>query len=107
MLVKLERDGETLEPLSGSRATLRMRPDGAVGGLATINRYFGAANFSEDGVVTWTGPMGSTQMAGPPELMEQEAAFLQALQSVARWRVEGTDLVLESGDGAVRVTFRR
>lgn len=106
-LVKLERNGETLEPRAGSKATLRMRTDGAVGGLATINRYFGAARFSEDGAVTWTGPMGSTQMAGPPELMEQEAAFLQALQSVARWGMEGTDLVLESGDGAVRLTFRR
>jgi heat shock protein HslJ len=108
VLVKLERNGETLEPRAGSKATLRMRTDGAVGGLATINRYFGSASFSEDGVVTWTGPMGSTQMAGPPELMEQEAAFLRALESAMRWRLEGADLlVLEGADGAVRLTFRR
>jgi len=107
-LVRIERDVQALEPLPGSKATLRMRRDGAVGGLATINRYFGAAGLGDDGVVTWTGPMGSTQMAGPPELMEQEAAFLKALQSAARWRFEGTDLlVLESADGTVRLIFRR
>jgi heat shock protein HslJ len=107
-LVKLERNGETLEPRAGSKATLRLRTDGAVGGLATINRYFGSASFREDGVVTWTGPMGSTQMAGPPELMEQEAAILRALQGAMRWRLVGADLlVLEGADGAVCLTFRR
>ena len=37
--------------------------------------------------------------------MDQEAQFLAALQSAARYRIEGAQLVLEQADGARAATF--
>jgi heat shock protein HslJ len=106
-LVKFEHDGQAREPLPDSKVTLQWQADGRPGGLASINRYFGAATFDAGGGLTWRGPLGGTRIAGPPELMEQEAAFLEALPRTTRWRTEEAELILESADGAVRLVFRR
>jgi heat shock protein HslJ len=39
--------------------------------------------------------------------MEQEAAFLQALERVAEVRLDGDRLELRAADGALQVTARR
>ena len=78
---------------------------GRAGGAASINSYFGTANVHADGAIAWPAPFGSTRMAGPPELMDQEAAYLEALARTERWRLDGAGLVLESADGRTRLTF--
>ena len=42
----------------------------------------------------------STKMAGPPELMEQEAAYLAALPQTATFTIEGDELWLRDAEGA-------
>lgn len=106
-LVELEHDGIAQQLVVAAKPTLRVRLDGAAGGFGSVNKYFGNVAAAPDGSFTWTGPLGSTQMAGPPELMEQETTFLDALQRAARWHVEGSTLVLESADGTVRLKFAK
>ena len=41
----------------------------------------------------------------PAGVMEQEAQFLAALETAARYRIEGAQLILEQADGARAATF--
>ena len=46
-------------------------------------------------------------MAGPEPLMDQEAAFLQALQTARKLTLRGGRLVLEDDTGRTRLEFER
>jgi heat shock protein HslJ len=46
-------------------------------------------------------------MAGPPQLMQQEGLFLDALGKVSTARMEGTRLIFANDDGSVELTFER
>ncbi len=72
--------------------------DDQVAGNASCNQYFGP--YVIDGSSITVGPMGSTQMfcADPPGAMEQEAAYLAALEAVDTWSMDGETLTLSSGD---------
>ena len=104
-LTGMERDGQVVALVPGSTITLKLDANGRAGGAASINSYFGTANVHADGAIAWPAPFGSTRMAGPPELMDQEAAYLEALARTERWRLDGAGLVLESADGRTRLTF--
>jgi len=106
-LTVLERDGKPIALPPGSGATLKLATDGRLSGRAPINGYFGAATLGKDGSLAWSGPMGSTQMAGPPERMEAEHAYFRILQEATRWRVEQGELILETADGSARARFER
>ena len=58
-----------------------------------------------DGGQFSVGPMTTTQRAGSNKAMEQEAAFLKALQEVTRWKVTGNQLVLSNAKGNVDLLF--
>ena len=47
----------------------------------------------------------TTEMAGPQELMEQEAAYYAALPKAATYKVSETSLTLLDSEGAVLVTY--
>ena len=47
--------------------------------------------------------MGSTRMACPPDVMDQEGKFLSALEAVKMARREGDKLLLLDGGGRVRM----
>ena len=97
-LTALDQNGKALALFEDVVATLKFGSDGRVSGRAPINGYFGAATLGADGSLAWNGPMGSTQMAGPPEVMEAESAYFRALQSVARWQLKHDALILETPD---------
>jgi heat shock protein HslJ len=106
-LVRMHADGVSAALRPASHVTLRIAGDGTASGSASVNRYRGTVTPTPDGVLRWGGPLRSTQMAGAPELMEQERAFLAALLRTSRWRLDGDELALESADGSVRLLFRR
>jgi heat shock protein HslJ len=82
--------------IEDSQVDLRFE-EGQISGRAGINRYF--AGYEQDGSSLRIGNTGSTQMAGPQDLMDQEQAFLSALGSVASFQIVGEQLRLLNGDG--------
>ena len=105
-LVKLIRDGEQVPLLDGSNITATFYTMGRVAGMASVNRYFGSYQLGAEHRIIWTTPaFGATRMAGPQPLMRQEQMFLDALGRATRAHVDGADLVLDSDDGNVILTF--
>jgi 5'-nucleotidase len=100
-LIELEGVAVTVTP---GRAVPTLTLDAAApraSGHSGINRYFGS--YELDGAALRFGPMAGTRMAGPPEAMTAESAYLKALSAVTSWRVEGRLLELR---GAVGVLLR-
>jgi uncharacterized lipoprotein YbaY/heat shock protein HslJ len=83
-------------------ASLRFGDDGRVTGSTGVNRMFGGYVIS-DGRLSITTP-GTTLMAGPPEAMATETAFLRAITVGGDLAVDGDRLTI--GDGETRLTFR-
>ncbi len=79
--------------------------DGQASGSAGCNHYFGSykvkANMLSFGVIA------STEMAclEPEGLMEQETGYLKALGQVARFSIEGSNLVMQDADGNPMLLF--
>jgi len=76
--------------------TLVFTADGRVAGSGGCNRYFSAVEFGEPGVLS-LGPVGSTMMACPQQLMNQEQQYLRALQVVEGYQLTGDQLELLFG----------
>lgn len=91
--------------LDRSRATLAFGADGRLSGRASCNSFFASYTLTGEGL--GIGRAGTTRMACAPELMQQEARFLDILQKVQRFEIAADGaLVLASGDGR-RIKARR
>ena len=88
-----------------TRIVIRFGADGNVAGVAAVNRFSGGYRLGNDAKLSWAGGFTTTRMAGPPELMEKERAFLDALPKVSLAVVAEHTLMLQSDDGAVKLTF--
>jgi len=88
-----------------AQSTLAFDAGQKVAGRAACNRYFGTFQQSADMVEIKPG--GTTRMACPPAVMEQEDRFLAALSTVRKARREGDALLLldESGRVLMRLTL--
>lgn len=94
---KLEAiDGQAI--LADSQITAQFQ-EGQIAGSAGVNNYF--AGYEMAGDTLSIGPAGSTMMMGPEELMDQEMAFLSALQSVKSFGVDGDTLTLVTEGGVL------
>jgi uncharacterized lipoprotein YbaY len=97
-----------LESIGGAEVTvmrpasLRFDDNGRVTGSTGVNRMFGGYHIS-DGRLSIATP-GTTLMAGPPEAMATETAFLRALTGGGEVAVDGDRLTI--GDAETRLTFR-
>lgn len=90
--------GRTLVP--GATVTLRFEA-GRASGSDGCNRY--AVPYTASGSTLKTEAGGvSTQMACPPEVMQQAEAFMAGLTGAHSYRIEGEQLQLLGTDGAVR-----
>ena len=105
--MRLTAEGRAAELAADHRPTLAVDETGRVRGLATLNRYFGQMEFKERGEIHWAGPLGSTPMAGPEPFMNQEAAFLSALEAVDRASLRDGRLILEDTTGQTQIEFER
>lgn len=74
--------------------------DGRVTGSGGCNRYIGP--YQADGGSLTIGPLASTRMACDQPRMDQEAAFLKALEATTRYRFENDLLVLRDASGAMQ-----
>ena len=79
--------------------------DGQVSGNAGVNTFAGTARLDGDRLTI--GPLRTTRMAGSPEAMDAEAAFLRAIDDVVAVRHEGDALSLLDADGGTQVQLVR
>ena len=86
--------------LHDSETTAEFSDDGQMTGLAGCNNYFGG--YQVDGDSISIGPLASTQMmcAEPEGIMEQESAYLAAVQRAATFEVNGTQMEMKDVEGA-------
>lgn len=92
--------------LAGTELTATFA-DGMVGGSGGCNRY--RASFEMDGDRIRIGPAATSRRScgSPGGVMEQEAQFLRAIESVAAAWMEGDRLELRTADGALAVSLVR
>lgn len=84
--------------------TLEIQPDGKFAGQAPVNRYFGQLKIEGEAIIA--APVGSTMMAGPPELMQAEQDFFKTLNAVKAMSVKDGTLEIQGADGR-RLVFKR
>ncbi|MBP6515067.1 MAG: META domain-containing protein [Steroidobacteraceae bacterium] len=90
---------------TGSSLTLAFGEDGRITGSAGCNTYTAPFELADETIKL--GPAAATRMmcAAPEGVMDQEALFLQALQSAASYRLEADRLELRTGTGALAVSM--
>ncbi len=91
---------------AGTAVTLEFRDDGTLGGSDGCNRYMSGYTLKGDALTI--GPLASTRMAckGPEGAAQQARDYGAALATVARYRIEGNELVLLDGDGKPAARYR-
>lgn len=89
-------DGSQTPVLPDTTVTLLFE-DGRVSGSANCNTYF--ADVTQDGSALSFGPIGSTRMACPEPIMQQENDFLAAMASVNHYVVAEGQLTLTYDGG--------
>jgi heat shock protein HslJ len=87
---------------ANSTLTLDFGTDGTASGNSGVNTFTGPYKNTETTVSI--GPLASTQMAGPENLMTQETAYLAALQNSTTWSVVRGMLEMRDAQGALQVS---
>ena len=89
--------------LRGSSVTLRFEA-GRAEGTDGCNRY--TAPYASTGAMLKVDPTGiATQVACPPEVMQQADAFMSSLTGARSYRVDAGELQLLGADGALLASF--
>ena len=86
-------------------STVRFDIGQRITGNAGCNSFNGTIGYSGNQLAV--GPLAATRMMCPPEVMSQEAAFLQALQTAQRFAVSDWLLTLYGPSGNVQMTLTR
>ncbi len=97
--------GAEPQPVVEAPIELALGPEGEVSGTAGCNRYFGTYS-ADDGALSF-GPLGSTRMACPNALMDQEDRYLQMLERTAAFKADSDNLVLSDAQGGDLLRFRK
>ncbi len=90
------------EPLVRGTAITMQFKQGELAGFASCNTYNGeyTADLNEDGTYTITvGPLTTSRLACPQDIMEQEQAYLAGLQGATRATVQENRIILDSPSG--------
>jgi heat shock protein HslJ len=92
--------------LTGSEITANFGKDGQLSGSAGCNNYH--ASYKLDGRSIQIGPAASTRMmcSEPEGIMEQEAAYLKALEAARTLEIVGKSLTLFGEGGERQVEYR-
>ena len=91
--------------VSGSRITLEFFAGGKLGGSAGVNLYGASYTAGDGGAITIGPEIVATTMAGDPDVMAQEQAYLDALPRAATWAVHDGELWLRDAGGAPLARF--
>jgi heat shock protein HslJ len=92
--------------VAGSSVTMNFGAGGKVSGSAGCNNY--TSTYTQDGDKLTFAPAAATRrMCVASGVMEQEHAFLKALESAVTARMEGNQLELRTTDGALALSLVR
>lgn len=94
---------ESSAPDPKAQSSLTFAATGEVSGRTGCNFLAGKAEFAGDRLEF--GPLVTTKRGCPPEIMEHERLFLDALGRVTGWRMAGADLELLDEAGRAVLTF--
>jgi len=89
--------------VSSATITAKFSTDGSLSGNGGVNQYNSA--YTVQGNTISIQPPVATLMAGPPDIMEQETAYLAALPKAHTYVIEGPRLTMRSADGALIVEY--
>jgi len=92
--------------VAGSTVTLTFGADGRAAGSAGCNQYT-AGYLASGPKLVFKAPAATRKMCADSAVMEQEQAFLKALETVATMRFEGNRLELRTASGALAATLNR
>ncbi|TNJ24660.1 META domain-containing protein [Aeromonas sobria] len=102
-MAQLQASSWQLQGATGDTFTLQVA-DGKVAGKGGCNRYFGGITQQGDGVLT-LGAMGATRMMCIGDDMNKEMDYLQKLEKVATYSINGNQLTLSDANKAALLTF--
>jgi heat shock protein HslJ len=98
--------GAVVSLVAGSTVSLEFAADGQASGSAGCNRF--TTSYQADGPrLSFSRTAATRRACGATGLMEQEQAFLKALESVATMRIEGDRLELRDARGALLASLAR
>lgn len=80
--------------------------DGRIGGTSAVNRYGGPYTAGDDGSISF-GDLVSTMMAGPEPDMKAEQIYLELLDQVEEFAIDGDELTLSAGAGNIALIYGR
>jgi heat shock protein HslJ len=91
--------------LQGTEITALLSEDGQMSGSAGCNTY--RTSYQVSGDAFGAGPVALTRkMCGQPEgIMDQENAYVAALESVATYRIQGDVLEMWDANGSRALAF--
>jgi putative lipoprotein len=98
----VELNGGAVSPGEGRELHMILRGEDQVGGYSGCNQFTGSVTVTGDGLSF--GPIASTRRMCQG-VMEQEDAFLQALESAQRYSISGEDLAIEDSNGGITMRF--
>jgi heat shock protein HslJ len=89
-----------------AKMALHFAPGGQVAGFGAVNRIAGTYTLTPDGKLTWAslGVVGERRR-GPPELLEKERNFLEALRKTNMLIIGRHALLLQRDDGSTVLRF--
>jgi heat shock protein HslJ len=91
--------------VADSRITLSLYGDGKAVGRAGCNNYSGT--YKRTGDVISFGPVISTKMACPPEIMTQEQSYLDILSASPRYERRPDGALVLTAEGGAQIVFAR
>jgi heat shock protein HslJ len=93
-------------PVAGTNVSIVFHANRATG-VASCNSWFGTYQLGAADALTFSD-IGNTEMyCDPPAIMDQETAFLDALQGVTSFELDTDTLTLRSDSGGPTMTFER
>lgn len=106
LLTRLTVKGQDVALPDQRPMTLRFVEAGRIAGKGPVNRFTGGYELSGDGRVTWPAAgLAGTRMAGPPDAMELEQSFFNALPATSALQTSPGGVQFRSQDGRTRVEF--
>jgi heat shock protein HslJ len=91
--------GEASAPVADSLITLEFSTDGRVAGTGGCNRYGGTFTAGDEGTLTVSALFSTRRACMGDGLMQQEQAYLAALETATAYAISGAQLTITYGDG--------